>query len=149
MTTLDGDIRRVKPGLQAGDIDMLLKRLLIFRFHSKLQNPDRSIPPCARCFSDLVLAGASPANGYDEPASTAKRTSSSATGSTPDAKRHASWRVDEVVEFLHEIELGHLEPIFRENGVDGRFLSELPEADLVQELGLTKLQARKLKSRLP
>lgn len=149
VTTLDSDIRRVKPGLQAGDIDMLLKRLLIFRFHSKLQNPDRSIPPCVRCFSDLVLAGGSPANSYDEPASTAKRTSSSATGSTPDAKRHASWRVDKVVEFLHEIELGHLEPIFRENGVDGRFLSELLEADLVEELGLTKLQARKLKSRLP
>ena len=149
LTTLDSDIRRVKPGLQAGDIDMLLKRLLIFRFHAKLQNPDRSIPPCGRCFSDLVLAGGNSANSFEEPVGTIKRASSSATGSTPDAKRHASWRVDKVVEFLHKIELGHLEAIFRENGVDGRFLSELQEDDLVGELGLTKLQARKLKSRLP
>jgi hypothetical protein len=149
VTTLESDIRRVKPGLQAGDVDMLLKRLLIFRFHAKLQNPDRSIPPCGRCFSDLVMAAGISSGSSRGPTISTKRSSSGATGSTPETKRHASWRVDRVVEFLHELELGHLEPAFRENGVDGRFLAELDEADLAQELGMTKLQARKLKSRLP
>ena len=35
------------------------------------------------------------------------------------------------------------------NGVDGAFLEELSEEDLVGELGLTRLQARKLKTRWP
>ena len=133
VTTLDSDIRHIKPGLQAGDINMLLERLLVFRFHAKLNNPDRSIPPCGRCFSDFILIGAK----LDEPANNGKRASCSATGSTPEAKRHAIWRVDQVLEFLHEIELGHL--------WCGRAL----EVDLLNELGMTKLQARKQKSRLP
>ena len=47
------------------------------------------------------------------------------------------------------MELGHLENAFRSNGVDGQFLSTLSEEDLTTELGLTRLQARKVKMRLP
>ena len=57
--------------------------------------------------------------------------------------------VDQVSGFLAEINLGHCEANFRTNGVDGLFLAELSQAELVAELGLTSLQARKLLSRLP
>ena len=46
------------------------------------------------------------------------------------------------------ISLGHLSDKFVHNGVDGAFLLELEEGDLITELGWTKLQARKIKSRL-
>ena len=38
-------------------------------------------------------------------------------------------------------------PSFRYNAVDGSFLSELSEPELVQELGLSNLQAKKVKTR--
>ena len=59
-----------------------------------------------------------------------------------------SWRVDDVVAYLRSLELGHLEAAFRANGVDGPFLATLSEEDLVTELGLTRLQARKVMMRL-
>lgn len=150
VTTLASDISRVKPGLQPGDIDMLLKRLCQFQFHAKLENPDRTIPACGHCFAILVLAGkskqdsASPSAG---PPAVSKRGPQGHTGSTPDQKRAAcgAWRVEDVVRFLKELELGHLEQVFRLNGVDGRFLFSLSEAELVSELGLSRLQARKVK----
>jgi hypothetical protein len=52
--------------------------------------------------------------------------------------------VGEVVSWLCEIELGHLAPRFRENGVDGACLADLTRQELVSELGLTQLQARRL-----
>ena len=57
--------------------------------------------------------------------------------------------MDDVVSFLMELELGHSEEVFRFNGVDGRFLCSLSEADLVSELGLSRLQARKVKLNFP
>ena len=45
--------------------------------------------------------------------------------------------------------LGHVSEAFRANGVDGAFLDTLSEEDLVQELGLSRLQARKVMGRLP
>ncbi len=45
--------------------------------------------------------------------------------------------------------LGHVASAFHTNAVDGAFLSDLSEEDLVSELGLTRLQARKAKARLP
>jgi hypothetical protein len=53
------------------------------------------------------------------------------------------------VQFLEKIELGHLVPKFRENGVDGLMLQELSDEDLMSELGCTKLQARKIRVRKP
>ena len=72
------------------------------------------------------------------------------TGETPERQKTAAeWTVAEVVKYLHDLSLEHLSPNFVANGVDGSFLIELSEADLVAELGLTKLQARKIKARLP
>ena len=68
----------------------------------------------------------------------------------PDRKamRHA-WTVDDVIAYLGSLGLSHVSEPFRANGVDGALLETLSEADLTQELGLTKLQARKVFSRLP
>jgi hypothetical protein len=78
-----------------------------------------------------------------------KRRLDTGTGSSPEAKRavRSTWSVDEVLQFLVDISLRHVCEVFRENGVDGQFLTELDEAELVSELGLTKLQAKKIKSR--
>ena len=59
-----------------------------------------------------------------------------------------SWSVEEVVSFLHQICLGHLAPTFQENGIDGQMLCELTSEELVENLGLKPLQARKVMSRL-
>ena len=157
VTALAADISRVKPGLQPGDIDMMLKRLTIFPFHAKLENPDRTIPTCGRCFAELVLSGASrpsePASASRPgqlagPATSSKRCPEGPTGCSPEQQRAScgAWRVDEVVKFLWDLELGHLEGVFRQNGIDGRFLVALSADDLVSELGLTRLQARKVKA---
>ena len=45
------------------------------------------------------------------------------------------------------LSFGRLAERFRENAVDGEFLSELTQEDLVAELGATPLQARKIKAR--
>ena len=42
-----------------------------------------------------------------------------------------------------------VEAAFVLNGVDGQYLHELSEEDLVTHLGLLPLQARKVKQRLP
>jgi len=55
-----------------------------------------------------------------------------------------SWSVDHVLRWLGSLSLGHLGERFRENGVDGAFLSELELEELVSELGLTTLQAKKV-----
>ena len=39
--------------------------------------------------------------------------------------------VGEVVSWLDEIDVGHLAPRFRENGVDGAFLADIIQQDLV------------------
>eukprot|EP00746_Dinoflagellata_sp_MGD_P143609 gnl/MRDRNA2_/MRDRNA2_76419_c0_seq1.p1 gnl/MRDRNA2_/MRDRNA2_76419_c0~~gnl/MRDRNA2_/MRDRNA2_76419_c0_seq1.p1 ORF type:complete len:641 (-),score=104.03 gnl/MRDRNA2_/MRDRNA2_76419_c0_seq1:296-2218(-) len=61
----------------------------------------------------------------------------------------SSWRTEDVAQYLEQIELGHLAPKFRENGVDGVVLQELSDEDLITELGCTKLQARKIRRALP
>ena len=61
----------------------------------------------------------------------------------------AAWSVDDVVGYLRSLGLGHLEPGFTSNAVDGPMLVDLSEADLVCELGLSSLKARKIRSRLP
>ena len=59
-----------------------------------------------------------------------------------------SWTVAQVSSFLQQLSLGHLAPIFEENGIDGQLLCELSQEDLMQNLGLKPLQARKVMSRL-
>ena len=51
--------------------------------------------------------------------------------------------------YLGRLGLGHISEPFRANGVDGACLDTLSEDDLAQELGLSKLQARKVMGRLP
>ena len=53
-----------------------------------------------------------------------------------------------VVSFVQRLKLSHVADAFRVNGVDGQLRHELAQAEVVSELGLTSLQARKLKSRL-
>ena len=60
-----------------------------------------------------------------------------------------AWSVDDVVAYLGRLGLGHLRVPLRASGVDGAFLDTLSEEDLVQELGLSRLQARKVMGRLP
>eukprot|EP00811_Abedinium_folium_P009881 NODE_19137_length_858_cov_5.344733.p1 GENE.NODE_19137_length_858_cov_5.344733~~NODE_19137_length_858_cov_5.344733.p1 ORF type:complete len:204 (+),score=70.14 NODE_19137_length_858_cov_5.344733:48-614(+) len=60
-----------------------------------------------------------------------------------------SWGVDEVVQFIEGLGLGQKAAKFREDAVDGGMLASLSEDDLVSELGLSKLQARKVIQRLP
>ena len=59
-----------------------------------------------------------------------------------------SWSVVQVVAFLRQLSLGHLAPTFEENGIDGQMLCELSMEDLMDNLGLKPLQARKLMNRL-
>jgi len=172
ITTLESDLVALKEGLQAGDIQMMLKRLKIFGFTRKLVNPDRTIPACGRCFAEFLWQhqkpdetlnmlpvrdvvpidapnlGGSSSSSSNQPS---KRLPLDPTGSTPEAKRrlHCSWTLEEVIQFLHTIGLGHVEAAFRTNAVDGQFLSELSAEELQSELGLTVLQVKKLLTRLP
>ena len=139
----------------------MAKRLRIFRFHEKVVNPDRTLPACACCFANFVLQtckedaiNAKVGNvvlPLSSSASIGKRPAQSPTGSTPDPKRglHTTWTIDEVAGFLRSLGLGHVESLFRNSAIDGRFLGDLSVEDLIHELGLTKLQAIKVKSRLP
>ena len=68
----------------------------------------------------------------------------------PSAERESTtWKVADVLQFLDRLELSHVAEKFKMNGIDGPFLQELSEGDLVSEIGLTKLQARKVLTRLP
>ena len=49
-----------------------------------------------------------------------------------------------MVDWLGTIGFGNLTDHFRTNAVDGEFLGELSEDELVTELALTKLQAKKV-----
>ena len=66
----------------------------------------------------------------------AKREATS-SGETPEPKRMLclAWSVDDVCRYIIHLELGHVIEAFR-------------EADLISELGLKPLQARKVKDRL-
>ena len=61
----------------------------------------------------------------------------------------SSWRVNDVIAFLRDLELGHLEAAVRNNGVDGDMLKTLSCPELVSDLGLSTLQAKKVLRRLP
>lgn len=65
------------------------------------------------------------------------------------AGRVADWTLEQVGQYLDFLGLSHIQEKFKENAVDGPMLLELSEEELCKELGLLKLQARKLLSRLP
>ena len=146
ITTLESDITSLKhKKLAQGDVDMMLRRLKIFRFHHQVQ--PRAVPACAYCFACLLLR-----NGDTtlQGASSIKRPAPGPTGATPNAKRPTlQWGVVEVLSFLDKIELGHVKDAFASNAIDGPMLLQLSDDDMKNELGLTPLQARKIRSRLP
>ena len=138
LTTLEADLHQTRAKVQQGDVAMMLKRLRLFRFHKVIPAPEE-VAPCACCFAHFLL---------DSQFAPHKRPPPGPTGNTPEAKRtSATATVQEVAEWLATIGLGHVAPTFIDNAVDGLFLLGLSEQDLVSELGLTKLQARKVKSR--
>merc|ERR1712151_1050348 len=61
----------------------------------------------------------------------------------------SAWNVDQVVQFIETLGFGHIVEAFRDNGVDGEMLAGLSEEELCAELKLTKLQAKKVRQRLP
>ena len=85
---------------------------------------------------------AQPAPG--DPARARKRTHSPTDEGQPVPKCRKNWSVEEVVAWLGTLSLPHLADRFRENGVDGELLSATSKEELISELGLTPLQAKKV-----
>ncbi|CAE7401998.1 rnf217 [Symbiodinium pilosum] len=54
----------------------------------------------------------------------------------------SKWSMEQVLQFLDFLGLGHTGDKFKENAIDGAMLVELSEEELVSELGLMKLQER-------
>ena len=143
ITTLMSDITNVKgKKIEGGDVEMMLRRLKIFEFSHALEAPCK-VPACGRCFARFLL--------YPDGApATPKRPHAGHSGETSDRKAGCmAWSVSDVVVFLEDMGLGHKADAFRENGLDGAFLLKLSARDLEDELGLTRLQARKIMDRLP
>jgi len=67
----------------------------------------------------------------------------SAPGGPPE-----EWGVESAVQFLYTIELGNLEEIFRENSIDGEMLLSLSFEELVEDVGLKRMHAKKIKRKL-
>ena len=186
ITTLETDITKLRgKKLESGDVEMMLRRLKIFRFHTELTSPVK-VQECGCCFAKLLLgapvaaqpkprgpAGYSthhtppnlarqedvqrPANNLRLPIARQEHVQAREHSALPvlageaqRSKRQAeAWGVTEVLDYLDSLGLGHVKEKFLHDAVDGQFLSTLSEIDLVAELGLTRLQARKVLSRLP
>lgn len=58
------------------------------------------------------------------------------------------WTVDEVCQFLDSLSLGHTAPAFKDNGVDGDDLLNLTDTEMQQDLNLTPLQIKKIRTAL-
>ena len=145
ITTLEADLLSAKKNVKDGDVSMMLKRLRVFRFVTPLANADDTLVACPHCFAKFLLfgpeTGMTPRGGGGSP-----KRSAEATTRTPLA---VGWTVEEVVAFLHDIELGHLEEKIRESAVDGKLLASLDVDTLVECLEIKKLQALKIIQRLP
>ena len=144
ITTLLADLTALKGKrfLQQGDLDMMLKRLVVFQFAKQISIPKAVVEGCASCFAKFILQTQAPVHAPLDPA-------------PADLNRRKlqlqdaeTWSVQDVVTFLGELALGHLAPVFEDNGVDGQMLCELSLDDLTSSLGLKPLQARKLMNRL-
>ena len=151
ISTLEADLLSVKKQIQQGDVSMMLKRLTVFRFTSPLDSV-KKIPTCACCFARFLLCPHGQATSqFASPllAPSVEETSSAPAVSSRGSKRPRSWTVDDVVEFLGSCDLGHIADTIRTNGVDGELLASLTDCDMIEELGLTKLQVKKIRLRLP
>ena len=143
LTTLQADLHSLKGKLKQGDVDMMLKRLKVYDFKVKVDIPSHVAKGCRVCFAKFLIEEA----GVQTERPKREATSS---GETPEPKRMMclAWDVKDVCHYLTTLHLGHLTPAFQDNAVDGRMLASLSESDLVTELGLKPLQARKVKERL-
>ena len=164
ITALVSDITRLKgKKIEGGDVAMMMKRLKVFEFKYVFEVPVH-VEPCPRCFAKLLLCpesqAAVQAAAVSSDISSAqtegavadrarKRSQAGHSGWTPPSKTCCTtWSVGDVVAHLERLSLAHVAEKFRTNGVDGAFLHELSEKDLIEELGLTRLQALKIKARL-
>ena len=148
---MEADLLSVKQNIKQGDVAMMMKRLKVFRFTASL-TATKKMCACPRCFSSFLLYP----NGKPDvaahgglPAPMQPLMPSGASSSRLGAKRPREWSVGDVVHFLESCELGHLKDVFQKNGVDGGFLLTLSDKELVEELGLTNLQVKKIRVRLP
>ena len=143
VTTLQTDLISLKGKLKQGDLEMMLKRLKVYEFKHKVSISGHVAKGCGCCFARFLLEG--PGASADP-----RKRPATSSGRTPEGKRLQclAWNVGQVCEYLRALELEHVVAAFKENGVDGRFLASLSEGDLVAELGLKPLQARKVKDRL-
>lgn len=67
----------------------------------------------------------------------------------PKAHPAEGWSIEDVCRWLkEELLMGNLAGVMEENGVDGKLLLTLSEDELIEELGLKKLQSRKIVTRL-
>ena len=129
---------------------MMKKRLKVFEF--KHVFPHREVAACARCFARFLVGSAAPlpAPAPISPPPSASASSNPAAAAAPARKRRCvAWGIAEVVEYVTSLGFAHAASAFRENGVDGEFLAGLTVSDLQEELGLTRLQAKKVLDRLP
>jgi len=143
ISTLEADLLTATKGCKDGDVLMMLKRLKVFRFVEPILHVDDTLPPCAACFSQYLLHGQGGAV-----------TPSAASGSLKRDTQHRApasnaWNTEDVVAFLKDLGLGALEEKMRASAVDGRLLNDLSVDDLVECLDIVKLQAHKIKTRLP
>ena len=145
ITTLQSDLTELKGKkfLQQGDVEMMLKRLLVFNFTKPIAIPKPVVQGCAHCFAHFLVSHTLLPIAVAP--SSAATTPQHPPVSVEDAE---SWTVANVVSFLHDLSLGHLAPTFQENGVDGAMLCELTLEDLMESLGLKPLQAKKVMNRL-
>lgn len=147
ITTLQSDLHALKGKLKQGDLDMMVKRLKLFEFKQKVTIPSHVAKGCGSCFAHFILG---PGLQTRVLRSEAAKRGATPSGETPEPKRMMclSWTVDDVCTYIADLELGHVVAAFRDNAVDGRTLASLSETDLVSEMGLKPLQARKVKDRL-
>lgn len=145
ITTLQSDLTELKGKkfLQQGDVEMMLKRLLVFNFTKPIAIPKPVVQGCAHCFAHFLVSH--PLLPIAAAPSSAATTPQHPPVSVEDAE---SWSVADVVSFLHGLSLGHLAPTFQDNGIDGAMLCELTLEDLMESLGLKPLQAKKVMNRL-
>ena len=60
----------------------------------------------------------------------------------------SSWSINDMVTYLDAIALGHLNPIIRENGLDGVFFLQCAQEDL-QAIGIGQVQCKKIRMYMP
>ena len=82
------------------------------------------------------------------PVSTASSTPS-VLGKVAGKEAVAQWSVQDVMEYLNFLEVGHVNSVISAQAIDGRTLVELVESDIdMQELGFSRFQTVRIKQRM-